>query len=599
MFLKYRFFRAVCAIILCFVLLGAMVHHRTNTIEAKHLLRFNTATSTYKMSEAIYEGTQFLSNLTSYRHGQVQRDEVQLQFEVLWSRVSILLALDMTHRPLLEKSATRFLKCLKYHDPFVFSDFDPNDPRFDRLLTDIDELVVRLRQAWISEFNATRFNLAAEGGGDLRKSTIMFEFAIMGLLGLIVLYLLVELYFASMAQRREQDLREMATAASRAKSDFIATVSHEIRTPLNGILGMARMLADSKLDAEQRDSVRVLSEAGGVLLSTINDVLEFSKIGAGKASIKPSAFAVQDIVEVACKLYLELAISKNLSLEAKLPDPLPPMLFGDARRLRQVLHNLVSNALKFTQEGGVRIDVSYKAETGDLVIAVWDTGPGIPARELHRIFEPFAQTDATSTRDQGGTGLGLTISRDICRAMGGDLRAKSAPGRGSCFEIRLTLPVAEEQTMPANSDETATLPSFDSVSVLVVDDNKTNRLIMRKFLKAIGIVPVEAASGQGALDAYRANDFDVVFMDVRMPGMDGMEATRLIRQSQEIRPQTRSLVVGVTANVLPEQIETYLEAGMDFVLPKPVSKNQLINVLAHIAEGKPVSPEPGGEAIAS
>ena len=232
------------------------------------------------------------------------------------------------------------------------------------------------------------------------------------------------------------------------------------------------------------------------------------------------------------------------------------------------------------------IDVDYCRDTERLRISVTDTGPGIKKDDLIQIFEPFGQTQVTMTREVGGTGLGLTISRDLCRAMGGDLVVRSEIGIGSCFEIDLPMPPAEVEQQGQTNEIEETPSTFKDISVLVVDDNDTNRLILRKFLGSVEVVPIEASSGHQAVGAARARAFDIIFMDVQMPGMDGLDATRHIRAQQRDRPDTRAVIVGVTANVLPQQIEAYLDAGMDFVLPKPVSKRQLVNILATVAGGK-------------
>ena len=319
--LEFRLFRAFCAIVLCLILLIAMIHHRSTMIEAKQKVRFNTATSTFKISEAVYEGSQLLANLTAFRYGYAPREVLQVQFDVFWSRVGVVLALGEDKRPKLIATAYLLQNFLERNDPVIYSDLDPKDPAFAKMQADLGAHVIALRQAWITEFNETRFDREAGRDASLTNARQMIELAVVGLLATIVAYLLTELYLSSIAHKRERKLREMATEASRTKSQFIATVSHEIRTPLNGILGMARILSESKLSTEQRDNVRILSEAGGVLLSTINDVLEFSKIEAGEAQIRSTVFALEDTVEFGVQVVRRTGAKQEIDAEGQFARP--------------------------------------------------------------------------------------------------------------------------------------------------------------------------------------------------------------------------------------------------------------------------------------
>ena len=373
---------------------------------------------------------------------------------------------------------------------------------------------------------------------------------------------------------RAQDLARVAEAANRSKTEFLATMSHELRTPLNGVLGMAQAMSADPLSKPQRARLMTIQDSGRALLGIINDVLDISKIEAGRLELSPSVFDMADFANDLAALYGGLAQERGVAFRLEITPQAQGWRRGDEVRLRQVVSNLLANALKFTEAGSVvaRIDAD-----GDLLkVSVTDTGMGIAPDRAPQLFEKFVQADASTTRRFGGTGLGLSICREILTLMGGEIDFTSTLGEGSCFSFTTPLARAEAPTSVAQAQE----PSFDeALRVLVADDNPTNRLVIRTLLEQFGIETVSVDSGGAAIEAWEGGAWSAILMDIHMPGMDGLEATQEIRRRERTGGRSRIPIIAVTASVLSHETDAYFAAGMDDFIAKPIELPRLLAIL--------------------
>jgi signal transduction histidine kinase len=383
---------------------------------------------------------------------------------------------------------------------------------------------------------------------------------------------------------REAELREaraQAEAASRAKGEFLATISHEIRTPMNGVLGMLRILRETPLSAEQRDYLKTAADCAEKLLLLLTDVLDFTKLEQGRLELQQTPFPPSAAASAVAELMHARARDKNLQFDLQIGPNLPAAIVGDAARLRQILGNLISNAIKFTERGSVTLSLTCAQRTAtrvELHFTVTDTGIGIDSATLERLFKPFVQGDSALNRRYGGAGLGLAISTRLADAMGGILQVQSTLNQGTTFRLVLPCrlpegaglaPTAEEPPRPAS-------PTFNA-RVLVVEDDTVNQQVIELFLKKLGIVPRIVADGQAAVTRASSETFDAILMDCHLPDIDGLEATRRIRQ--KLAGGRPVKIIALTANVGKKARDECLVAGMDDFLTKPVRFETLVEAL--------------------
>ncbi|WEK59238.1 MAG: ATP-binding protein [Candidatus Brevundimonas phytovorans] len=370
-----------------------------------------------------------------------------------------------------------------------------------------------------------------------------------------------------------------ANAANAAKSAFLAAMSHEVRTPLNGVLGMAQAMARDPLPPRQAERLEVIRQSAESLLGILNDMLDLSKIEAGKLEMETLEFDLDDLMAGTHNTFSALAAQKGLQFDLHVAPRARGAYLGDPLRLRQVLNNLISNAIKFTERGLVQVDVDRQDAL--LMICVRDTGMGISPDALTRLFNKFEQGDLSTTRRFGGTGLGLAICRDLVRLMGGDISADSSLDEGATFTVQLPLEhVGHAPALPDLARTTESAEDARQVRLLVAEDNRANQLVIDTLLRQVGIAPVIVENGRAAVAAWEDRPWDLILMDVQMPEMDGPTATSIIRRRELDNGQARTPILALTANAMDHQLHEYRQAGMDGLIAKPIEVDKLFAAIS-------------------
>lgn len=502
------------------------------------------------------------------------RQEVSMSAEILWSRAAILTQgetgnFTLTYDTQVYNQISSILNKLRSDEALIYE-----------MSTEYARRLLPVLETWIESFRyrISRLTENAMSQADARGERVQQAYlqirTVLLTLGALGAGLLVVLLWAF---NRNRNLRLAAEKANRVQADFLANMSHEIRTPLNGIIGTIQLLAESRDESERQSLIGTLEQSSEALLSQINDVLDYSRLDSGHQRLDNQPFDLVELIESSTRVFYAQARAKGIGLNFVPPPQASAWVNADDAKIRQVLLNLVGNAIKFTGHGTVEVsmDLTEKEEEYGVCLRVRDTGIGISRSKQVLLFQPFHQADTSTNRRYGGTGLGLAISQQLAQLLGGRIELDSQFGRGSEFRLVLTLPKIDPPAArlhPAPEEEPLNEPL--SGSVLVAEDNPVNQTIARRMLEKAGITATLVSDGHQVLERCERQRFDLILMDVQMPGLDGLEATRQLRARGDSTP-----IVALTANATIESHKTCLEAGMSDFISKPFRYQQLQRVL--------------------
>ena len=596
---KSRAFRAGLALCMIIGLVAALIHERARLAEEDRAMARYIVGTSWEVSELLFEAQRYETALSDILAGQITVAELQLRHDILWSRLDIIRERARSSDKVLVELMEATRSMMEANDAILFSEPDLTFVDLARIRSDIRTQLLVVRRYWVENVvaNQNRVSLLGENAGSETANAFQLgrDMVIIVAILALVLFAVTEFIQSSREVARERRLHEAARAASAAKSRFLANVSHEVRTPLNGILGMAQALRDTPLTRDQQDLVDTVSSSGENLLQILNAVLDLSKVEADRMELDVRPLELGALLHRLALAHGAAARRKGIAFETWFAPDAHQTFMLDGLRLQQMLNNLLSNAIKFTTEGSVSLEVSLDGDGREktLIFRITDTGIGMSPEVVSHIFEPFAQADSSTTRAFGGTGLGLSLVRELSRLANGHVEVVSTPGAGSTFTLSLPtrLATADDAINHPDGTDAVTDPvagagsSPPSVSdirglrALVVDDSKINRRVLSRFLAVADARIVEACDGQEGLDCALDTSFDVILVDVQMPQMDGAEMTRRVRAAEVQAGSARVPIIGVTANVQREQIVAYHEAGMDHVLAKPLSRAELFDVL--------------------